>query len=840
MATGRLEVKEFKKGKAVHIVWTNAKGKPRDEPVTAAQLSADLAALLAEKATLPQLGGVEVEFEEVQGKPQKICRQGEAWQQPRPPAPPPRPGGHGRGGPHQRPTMGPKPAAAARKAVGEFRNPYNFIPAPPRPTTGPLADARPCGHDRFDADRFSGTISVRLTTVTPLLLPDAAVATENAEGHKTLPLRLGPDGRPLIPPTSVKGMLRAAFEAATNSRFGVFSAHDERLAFRAAAQDGLALVPVIVEDGIITLQRGTTAVLPAGRRADAGRIQHAAWLPRYKRGVGPDPLRFRDGQTPAHGDAVWCWAVRVRHRSNRFDFWGVMEIARNEADLSPQPRRDSEVRKLHGRVCITNQNIGNKHDERVFFEDGMQPVKLPLTDDVKRAWRELIRNYQAAHVDDVADRERRGERPDKFLGREPGKTAWSRHVYQRRAENLDDGTTLCHALVRQDGDRYHVEALYPVMISRKLYNASPRDLLEAAGNLTPAASIDQLSPADRVFGWVASKGGDTDDAHAYRGNLRIGPVTCHSVDAVESFGDDSLPLAILGQPKPQQGRFYVAKTPKGEAQDSGLTKHEAGYSQGKGLRGRKVYPHQAHLRPCHWKNPLEDRTQTQIEGAFQEYRRPGGERDNQNRSITGWVRPGAVFTFDIHVTNLSAEELGALLWLLQQAASSKPGCFRLGGGKPLGFGSVRLEIGTAEAADPASCRIMNGEGVREAYRSLTTATPASLDVQAAVEAFQRAVTDAYGGQTSTNQPLPERFARVPFIAALIRSLQGFDDQLPVHYPRAKQPGYGDPVPPHPEGKAYEWFVANDREGRDSGPHQALDDLATDTGLPMLTAPDSRS
>lgn len=840
MATGRLEVKEFKKGKAVHIVWTNAKGTPRDEPVTPAQLSADLAALLADKTKLPQLGGVEVEFEEVQGKPQKICRLGETWQPPRPPAPPPRPAHQGRGGPPQRQNVGPKLAAAARKTVGDFRNPYNFIPAPPRPTTGPLADARPCGHDRFHADRFTGTIGVRLTTVTPLLLPDAAGATEDAKGHKTLPLRIGPDGRPFIPPTSIKGMLRAAFEAATNSRFGVFSAHDERLAYRAAAQEGLSLVPVIVENGMITLQRGTTDVLPPGRHAERGRIQHAAWLPRYKRGVGPDPLRFRDGKVPSHGDTVWCWAVRKRHRSNRFDFWGVIEIARSETELGPKPQRDSEVRKIQGRVCITNQNIGNKHDERVFFEDGMPPVQIPLTDEVKRAWRELIRNYQAAHVDDLADRKRRGKRPEDFLDKVPGETAWSRHVYEKGAENFDDGTTLCHALVRQEGSRYTVEALYPVMISRKLYDETPAALLEAAGNLIPAATIDQLSPADRVFGWVAGKGGDTEGAHAYRGNLRIGPVTCHRADAVESFGGDGLPLAILGQPKPQQGRFYVAQTPAGEAQDSGLTKQEAGYAKGKGLRGRKAYPHQAHLRPDHWKDPLEDRTQTHTEGVFQEYRRPGGVTNNQNRSITGWVRPDSVFTFDLHLTNLSAEELGALLWLLGQSVGPKPGCFRLGGGKPLGFGSVRLEIGTAGAADPAACRVAAGTGVRESYRSLAAATSASLDAKTAVEAFQQAVVNAYPEKAPTSRPLAEQFARVPFIAALIRSMQGFDDKLPMHYPRARQPGHAGPVPPHPEGKAYEWFVANDREGREAGPHQALDDLATDSGLPMLAAPASRS
>jgi hypothetical protein len=44
--------------------------------------------------------------------------------------------------------------------------------------------------------------------------------------------------------------------------------------------------------------------------------------------------------------------------------------------------------------------------------------------------------------------------------------------------------------------------------------------------------------------------------------------------------EPGLPLAILGQPKPQQARFYVAASPDGEAQKDGLDKEKAGYSSG--------------------------------------------------------------------------------------------------------------------------------------------------------------------------------------------------------------------------------------------------------------------
>jgi CRISPR-associated protein (TIGR03986 family) len=830
MASGKLVAREFKKGKAVHIAWTNAKGNSREEPAPPAQLARDLATLAADKTKIAQLDGVEVDFEEVGGKPLRIRRKGEPWQAPAPPSPPARPQQHGQS---RGPARQPAASRPLRTAPGEFHNPYNFIPAPPRVAAGPLADARPCGHERYHADRYSGTIAVRLTTVTPLLLADASRATEANNGHKTLPVRIGPDGRAFIPPTSIKGMLRSAFEAVTNSRFGVFAGHDERLAYRAAAQEGLALVPVIVENGMITLQRGTS------QRVERGQAQHAAWLPRYEPGRGR-PLSYAEGGKPEHGDEAWCWLSRETHPRRGFQFWWVRKIARTEAGLGTQPQ-GGEYLKAKGRVCVTNRNINRKHDERFFFEQNMPVVTIPLSDDVKRGWRELIRNYQAMHQDELAVRRRKGEKPDQYLGNEPGRTAWSRHVYEKDAENLDGQPTLCHALVRQEGGQYVVEALYPVMISRKLYDLSPEALLRATGGLEPATSIEKLSPADRVFGWVSQSAAESDGGfNAYRGNLRIGPVTCQSDDAVETFPGLGLPLAILGQPKPQQGRFYVGTRPDGMAQQDGLGKLDAGYGEGKRLRGRKVYPHHRDLPPDHWSDPLEDRTQVAVDGVFQEYRRPRGskgERDTQNRSITGWVRPGQEFTFEIHVTNLSPEELGALLWILRVCEGSKPGHLRLGGGKPLGFGSVALELDTRDSRD--ACQIMDGRFLGASYRSLATPDRSSFDPESAIAAFKKAAVDGYASQATAAGPIETRFEQLPFIRAFLVAARGFEDGLPIHYPRARQPGQSGRVPPHREGQAYEWFVANDREGRDAGPHAALPDLADDRGLPMLDAPNKR-
>jgi hypothetical protein len=60
---------------------------------------------------------------------------------------------------------------------GDFHNPYNFIPAVPRDTAdSDLGDHEPAGHDSYKPNLWSGRISVKLTTQTPLLVMDAAKA----------------------------------------------------------------------------------------------------------------------------------------------------------------------------------------------------------------------------------------------------------------------------------------------------------------------------------------------------------------------------------------------------------------------------------------------------------------------------------------------------------------------------------------------------------------------------------------------------------------------------------------------------------------------------------------
>lgn len=721
---------------------------------------------------------------------------------------------------------------SSQSLKGEFHNPYNFIPAIPRDVSHPdFGDHEPSGHDRYISDKFSGKLTVKMIVETPLVVLDTA-RVEVQGDHKKFPVRIEND-KPFINPTSVKGMLRSAYEAVTNSRMSVFTKHEDKLAFRMNPKEALDFVPVRIEES----SSGQKQITFYTGKFDES--MPAAWLGKYGT---HNSGNYNNLDT--HRKKVWAYIEVWEHKIDRFNpfrndnvfyFWNVVELqdANVASPTLVQPNRRTNWNNaqrlatpqgqwVEGFVCKTKQNIRGKHDERVFFKDTTAPTPEILSDakwtSLKDKWRNLIENYQEEHVKE--------DNPPAHSGA----NSWSRQIKGGKSETILENGTLCYAKVREDTTgKFEVLELFPVMISRRLHQNSPNDLLDPT--LKPAKSLSQLSPADRVFGWVGDgvrKNGN------YRGQVRFGSVVCQTDDAIQQFKD--LPLNILGQPKPQQGRFYVAETEeKGEAQSSTEKRNneDAGYKKGRGLRGRKVYPHHASLPNDYWQNPIDVNLTTSNPKFFKEYRRPpkdGQEqRDSQNRSIQGWIKPQTEFQFDIHFTNLSEVELGVLVWLLDLNSENQNKYFhRFGGGKPLGFGSVKLGL------DLMKSEIYEGKELKKRYESLDDVSMTKTDAKTCKTKFEDAVKSAYPNSN--------------FLESFMRVCEGFTTtNLPTHYPRARQfkqdrdrnvtwlsPESPNPLPPHSEGLAYEWFVANNKtEYGGLKNAYVLKNIAEDNGLPIL-------
>lgn len=462
MAEGTLIVNAKKQ---IRIKFTNSKGKEVEMAVPDAELSSKLKQELVDK-----LNGRQVEFDEVGGQPKKVRPKGEpfvaastppptqSFQQPR--------GSHQHGQQGRAPQGHRQPQQRPPAIRGAFHNPYNFVPALPRDgITGELGDHEPIGHYVLHPDRFTGVIRVKLTVKTPLLVPDAANADDHPNDHKSFPLRLDAEGKPYIPPTSIKGMLRAAYEAVTNSRLAVFPGHDRKLGYRMATQEGLGLIPARVENGRLTLLPGTSTISTNGPQGP----MYAAWLPRYHRGqVSRNAVRYSNNQLPAHRDEVECWVELIQHwrwdrRNNRhqqdFQYWRVREIVPRGQPLGPQPTASQDLGRQNGRsyhqpagrlmritghVCITNANIDRKHDERVFFTSSHQSAAITLSEQDGCDWETLILNYQQEHAEEI----RQGRTSPPALAN----SEWSRQIVgingQKAEEAALSNGTLLYAQVR--------------------------------------------------------------------------------------------------------------------------------------------------------------------------------------------------------------------------------------------------------------------------------------------------------------------------------------------------------------------------------------------------------
>lgn len=701
--------------------------------------------------------------------------------------------------------------------MSTFYNPYNFIPAFPRDakaTAEGLRTGRPAGHDRWHRQLWSGRIAVTITTITPLLL---AAASEHGEGpdHRTIavPTVAGDDGvdRVDLAPTQLKGMLRAAFEAVTNSRFGVVSAkHHQPLGYRSDAASGSGLRPVIVEqlDG-----RPRVTILgdlkPGTGPAPVPAAVLAGWL-HPADGSRPRDALLEHLHHRQHVEAMLVADTITTPKGQQLSRWRVTDAVPAGAIL---PDRAPDARpwaRVQGHLHLTGPTIAGKRWERLFVTtllagspgvmlDEHRRLSVSESQELLGRLRQLITHQRAIHTDAGGDGIWQREHPAgthrmpwEYLGHEPGSTAWSRHLYDITNPDRPPGAPApgwtgpdaspgpvpppavytCWAETKAD-------RLRPVMVSRLLYDRSPVDLLHES--LRPARTLDDLSPADRVFGWVAPRNSRRDARRAHRGQVRVVKVSAPAVDgAVTTHPEGSKILPALSSPKPSQGRFYLGW--EGRNGPEGLKGTRATFFGPKQtLRGRKVYLYRRGERG------------DQVTPSGVRY---DDEPTTQNSTLRSWVNAGAEFGFELVVDNLTDLELGALLWLLDPerlGQDGNPGRHRLGMGKPYGFGVVELSLATEGT--------VLGRGDQIAQRlSTLDATPTDDPAWTGLaERFEQAVSGSLA----------------PVLCAVRVAAAGVGARKQIQYPRNRR-----------EDDGYTWFVDEERA---AGKGQAQ-------ALPLLEGP----
>lgn len=176
------------------------------------------------------------------------------------------------------------------------------------------------------------------------------------------------------------------------------------------------------------------------------------------------------------------------------------------------------------------------------------------------------------------------------------------------------------------------------------------------GDLRPAShKSDILDMAEALFGRVGTKSQDTINGRIY----------FDDAIAKEAFAfEEPIYPKILANPKPTSFQLYLK-------QPQNVTFNDMRHydSPDAKLRGYKQYWHKK-------------------EGKFEEDSSEFDPQTDTQHTLIAPIKPGAKFEGSIRFENLSEEELGALLFVLQLPDEC---CHKIGMGKPLGLGSIRIE-----------------------------------------------------------------------------------------------------------------------------------------------------
>ena len=657
------------------------------------------------------------------------------------------------------------------------------------------------GHDHLEPEKLSGSIDLEMIVRTPLVFGEQTVDTKGPKDRHFIDLPMDDDGGLVVPPTMIKGMISRAYETLTCSRFRVFgdtedregqrrpkSKHSDRLTYRGDPASALQLVPLRLEkknsDGGFTaaLLQGDTMVTtdyrengityPTMRAASlqAGMRGHAKLCLK----VGLERL---ERMTP-HLEEIRCHMTLCLHgdrgRGARYAYWQVTHIQDNSGNFVEAFRIDDSVTTIEdmdnvpGYVYRSTAEgdspsslFRRKHDERVFFDVSRGgPERVVVSEDVLRDYRIVIDSYIA-----YREEERLNLPLDKR--HRPNRATAEARDGEGAPVELKEGD-LAYAVVERNRDGSHaVRQLLPVMIGRRAYRVSPRDLARAQGIL-PVSDRDGATAADRLFGYVVPEAEDG----ARRGDVSSrGRLIFGAVDASRAkIGRKEKTLSPLLQPKTTSARRFLTdsegRTPTDE-KGAPLARGEH-FASGQFL-GAAAYP--VHRTLVERKN-LDDsgfprRAQNKVVLA-------GRKQDNIGVRLTArsWVKIGSRLRCRVSFSNLSRNELTALVWVLTPKNLVPPrernddprtvGFLQMGLGKPLGLGA--LEVRIAEGG----LRVISGKDLGAAYEDLSGCLGES-ESQTEVSEYSFA------------EGVRAELERQPWVQALQRAAFGYTDGKEVRY-----------------------------------------------------------
>ena len=573
-----------------------------------------------------------------------------------------------------------------QEGTQQFVNPYHFL------SLAKALEKKFQYRQKKQEGNLTGRIECELETRTPIFIPNTtSVEERNGEnisdvfGKRTTPKnakekaeivksydfysyenlqgkKRPPEPVPVIPGSEIRGMIRSAFEAVTNSCLSTID--DEQKLYKRTTNVGQA-GRLICEERQWKIQPCKrigikTKDIYGKQWANNQMIYDPMTIPNLSTTISA----YHEGEEVAVIASVEYYPKVKRGWNNQPDhitrlFREVISINRGHNVAYEYVYAEAQ-QNFNGYYHKGEPFGDKKHHESIFVPTGR-------TFDVDESTvQNLLENFKLY----------RDQTVNTHLKQRKGATAKEHSGYHHvgRIDRIEDlhGKLVYYA---ERNNRYY---LCPAAIGREVFHNRLTGILPP--NARPCQDIRQLCEACALFGVVGT------DSHIEQKN-RAAASRVRFTDATTSSGkyafDSPKTLQELASPKLSATEFYLKKTaakadlwnydyagnwrrrPNGTVTNSWDDINKPYTPE---IRGRKFYWHQPNPSPY-----LEN------------------EKDATDRHVH--VRPlkSGTFTFKVYFNNISEEELKKLLWALEIGGSPKH-AHKIGMGKPLGLGSVKITV----------------------------------------------------------------------------------------------------------------------------------------------------
>lgn len=567
--------------------------------------------------------------------------------------------------------------------------PYNFVPLPEQVVTAVKDDNALPNQDRFHDQLHTGYFDVTLMAKSPLyvraMLTREEYERQNDKAEEQKPFRervknkpgffsTQTNGQPVIPGSSLRGMLRSLLEAVSYGKMADVMA-SPKIFYRAVAAPK--------EDPLAEPYRDILGKF--GRNVRAGYL--------FKKG---DDWYIKPAQTPTDLKLPERSAyLTIKEKRIPDDaIPGLMRL--NAVSYLPQYHSVSfDIEKGKGKFgpVVHVKNIGAGDAARSYqgvlvcsgnmLETGGASTESPrskfaivLPANKNAAPLKIARQTIADYLDALTD----------FQKEEP--------PFDTQMGMLKEGRPVFY--VDEQGDEIYYfghcpNFRIPAVLDKEKRAATPNDFVPDYCKETKL-----LDYAEAIFGYV--KGSEVKavqgaKARAYASRVFVTDAKCEE-QAPWLQADPFVPR-ILASPKPTAFQHYLVQPNSDQPNKPRLLYHYGDWDKTV-IRGRKFYWHQGKKKEAtnnEWRTFISEKDDTLKEIAEKEAKE---KYDTQHTQFQP-VKPETKFTFRVYFENLSDVELGALCWVLQPLAhpelsnQQKELCHHLGMGKPLGMGSVKLD-----------------------------------------------------------------------------------------------------------------------------------------------------